>query len=88
MNVPYVLLSTPKKRTKSPVCGLSPVVCFLPQNSLSFRHAKKSIFLQNVHTGCSAWCRICYTQKRMTISTSCSAGSRSMRISATTWNLK
>ena len=45
MNVPYVLLSTPKKRTKSPVCGLSPVVCFLPQNSLSFRHAKKSIFL-------------------------------------------
>ena len=35
MNVPYVLLSTPKKKTKSPVCGLSPVVCFLPLNFLN-----------------------------------------------------
>lgn len=59
--------------------------CFLRQSCLSFRHGRKSICLPNAYSVCSAWCVTCCIRRMKMISTSCSAGLRSMRISATTW---
>ena len=74
-----------RSRKKNTVCSLLRAVCFLRPNCLSFRHGKKSICLQNVYSVCSAWyVTFCIRRMKM-ISTNCSAGLRSMRISATTW---